>query len=147
MYFMCGPHRDRSRRMRLERRLFLEPLGAQARDRLRALLSSLKTDAPLAPVTIIVPTTYAGLDLRRHLGREGLANVRFMVPPRLAELLGAPTLVAQGKRPLTSLVRAAAVRAVATDATGSLSRHRDNPALHHTLRATFQDLRQAAPDA
>ena len=45
---------------------------------------------PLAPVTVIVPSHTAGLQLRRKLAERGaFAGVRFETLPRLAELLGA----------------------------------------------------------
>ncbi len=127
-------------------RLFLQPLTPTAWHLLRELVARAKGQDPLAPVTVVVPSTYAGLFLRRALGRWGLANVRFLVPPRLAELLGAPALAAQGKRPLTSLLEGSAVRAAASGAQGPLAPLRDHPSLHQCLRATFRELRRAGPE-
>ena len=111
---------------------------------LQETVRSLKGDDPLTPVTVVAPTTYSGLFLRHALGRDGLANVRFVVLPRLTELLGAAALDAQGKRPLTSVLESAIVRSVAADASGALARLRGHPSLHQSLQATFRDLRLAS---
>lgn len=129
--------------MSQEPRLFLEPLDSRDRERLRALVDAFKGGNALAPVSVIVPSTYAGLDLRHDRSRHGRANVQFLVLARLAELLGSPSLAAQGRPPLTPLVEAAAVRAVASEARGPLVTMRQHPALHHTLRSTFRELRHA----
>jgi len=124
--------------------LVTEPLDSRARERLFTLVEDFKGGDPLAPVTVIVPSTYAGLDLRHDLGRLGSTNVYIIGLSRLAELLGAPSLAAQGRRPLTPLVEAAAVRAVASEAGGPLEPVRQHPALNRTLQSTFRELRHAA---
>ncbi len=126
--------------------LFIEPLDSRARARLRVVVGTLKGADPLAPVTVIVPSTYAGLDLRSDLGRHGSVNTRFLVLPRLTELLGAPSLAARGQRPLTPLLESSAVRIVAAGAGGPLEAVRPHPALHHTLRSTFRELRHASEE-
>src|SRR3972149_6797504 len=113
---------------------------------------------PLAPVTVAVPSNYAGLSLRFQLGagdlslaavsgREGLVNVRFLVLARVAELLGAPLLAARGLRPLTGPVRAEAVRAVLAAAPGVFRETAGHAATERSLESTFRDLRQASPQA
>ena len=119
----------------------------QAQERLERLLSEYQAEDRFAPVTVVVPTTYAGLYLRRDIGRRGLVNVRFMPLARLAELLGAPSLAAKGQRPLKPPIEFAAIRRAANEAAGELEPFRAHPSFHASLRTTFRDLRRAAPDA
>ena len=119
----------------------------QAQERLERLLREHQAEDRFAPVTVVVPTTYAGLYLRRDIGRRGLVNVRFMPLARLAELLGAPSLAASGQRPLKPPIEFAAVRRAAGEAAGELEPFRVHPSFHASLRSTFRDLRRAAPDA
>ena len=83
------------------------PAGREAALALRDVIAERKADDPLAPVTVVVPSTLAGLSLRRLLASGGLdepgapvtgiANVGFTVVGRLLELLGVPTLAAAGR--------------------------------------------------
>src|SRR3990172_1598838 len=59
-----------------------------------------RKDDPLAPVTFVVPSHVAGLQLRRRLAEMGpFAAVRFETLPRVAELLGAGHLATAGRSP------------------------------------------------
>ncbi len=123
--------------------LYLEEYGIPARERLAQLIAEAKGDDLLAPVTIAVPTQYAGISLRRSLStKNGLVNVRFMVPPRLAEYLGSPELAKQEKTPLSSIMELAAIRHFAKEmhGQGPLGDVAGHPRLHSSLRCTFRDL-------
>jgi hypothetical protein len=123
--------------------LYLERYGMETQERLALLIREAKTDDPLAPVTIVVPSQYAGLSLRRSLGKKGgLVNVRFMVTARLAEYLGSPTLASQGKVPRSSLMELAVIQKLAGDISGQgplggVSKH---PKLLASIRNTFRNL-------
>jgi ATP-dependent helicase/nuclease subunit B len=129
--------------------LRLVPYGPAAVAALREAIAAAKGDDPLQPVTVAVPSNYAGLSLRRTLGAtgRGLVNVRFIVLPRIAELLGSPALAAEGKRPLTSPVRAEAVRAVVAADPGIFEAVADHVATERSLESTFRDLRRAPESA
>ena len=127
--------------------LRISPLTPADADELLTFIRQLQRDDPLHPVTVVAPSNYALLSLRHRLGRSGFANVQFMVFPRLAELLGAPSLSAQGRRPLTSIFDSAVVRDVASEAKGILEPLRDHPSTHLSLRQTFRQLRHATDAA
>ena len=129
-----------------ESALYIERIE-QAQERLERLLTEYQADDRLAPVTVVVPSTYSALHLRRDIGRRGLVNVQFMVLPRLAELLGAPGLAAKGQRPLKPLIESAAIRQAAGQASGRLESFRDHPSFHSSLRTTFRDLRLGGSNA
>jgi len=102
-----------------------------------------KGDDPLRPVTVVVPTPYAGISLRRSLGSAtGLINVRFMVMSRLAEFLGSPRLAEQEKAPLSPLVEQATIREIGREMAdvGPLGPVALHSSLHSSLSSTFRDL-------
>jgi hypothetical protein len=118
--------------------------GVPARAALRDAVQAAKGPDPLRPVTVAVPSTYAALALRRALaGPDGLVNVRFLALARLAELLGAPALAEQRRRPLTRPLRAEAVRAVLAEAGEPFGAVAGHPATERALDASFLDLRRA----
>jgi hypothetical protein len=133
--------------MNQQPRLLLVSSGSESIDHLRGLVASLKTSDSLAPVTVIGPSTYANISLRHNLGRSGFVNTRFLVMPRLSELLGAPALASQGRRPLTPVLESASIRAVTAEASGILERLKAHPSLHQSLKATFRQLRYATDEA
>ncbi len=122
-------------------RLVVVSHGTAARDELLSLVARARGDDPLAPVTVAVPSPLAGLALRRAIGaRTGFVNVRFTALARVAELLGAPALAADGRRPLTSALRLEAIHTVLHTDDGPLASVRDHPATATALAATFTDL-------
>ena len=124
-------------------KVYLEPYGRIARERLQALIAEAKADNPLAAVTVVPPNTYAGIGLRRALANDGgLFNVGFMSLARLAEQLGAPTMASQRRRPLSDAAEMAVIRKVAMEALGKepLGSMAVHPTLHESLRVAFKEL-------
>jgi hypothetical protein len=110
--------------------------GPDAAAALRAQISRIKASEPLAPVTVVVPSNQVGVSIRRLLASgaagaisgagRGLIGITFVTPYRLAELLGAPSLAAQDRRPVSVPVLGAAVRralAAEPGAFGPVARH------------------------
>ena len=124
----------------------LHPDGPRARAALRARVRALQADDPVRPVTVAVPSNYAGLALRRALARPGngdrggLLNVRFLVLARVIELLGAPLLAADGQRPLTSVLRGELIRTTLQRSPGVFEAVADHPATEQRLEETFREL-------
>ncbi|MEO7429486.1 MAG: hypothetical protein ABIY48_08905, partial [Acidimicrobiales bacterium] len=95
--------------------------GPEAAVALRDSVALAKAGEPLAPVTVVVPSNHVGVASRRLLASGslgpvagagiGLAAVTFLTTYRLAELLGASPLAATGRRPVSTPVLAAAMRA------------------------------------
>ncbi len=130
-------------------RLYIEAYGPPALERLASLVDEAKRADVLAPVTVVVPAQYAGLSLRRDLASgQGLVNVRFMVPARLAEFLGSPTLAERGKKPLSPLAEQEAIRALAGRLAGDgpMGPVAQHPSLHSSLLSTFRDLDRLSND-
>jgi RecB family exonuclease len=127
-------------------RLVLAGHGPAAREALQEQIAAVRNGNPLAPVTVAVPTTYAGLSLRRDLGRRpgGLVNVRFLSLNRVAELLGAPFLAAPadapGRVPLTATHRAGAIRVALDAADGPFRPLAAHPATTRAFAATLAEL-------
>jgi RecB family exonuclease len=123
--------------------IYLEPFGPPAQQRLGQLIASAKGSDPLSPVTVIAPSPYAGLSLRRALARQGgLVNVRFMPLARLAEYIGVSRMAQQGKTPLSPILKLAAVRHFAEKMAtkGPLGDVALHAPLHNYLAGIFDDL-------
>ena len=130
-------------------RLLTVPFGATATDVAAATITAAKAADALAPVTVIVPGNLTGLALRRELGGRGhgLVNVRFFVLDRLAELLGAATMAAQGRAPLDDAVKAALVRQVLATRPAPLERVASAENTERAVIDLLDELQASAPDA
>jgi ATP-dependent helicase/nuclease subunit B len=111
-------------------------------DALKSLASQRSPD-PLAPVTVIVPSHAAGLQLRRRLAELGpFAAVRFETLPRIAELLAAGHLAAARRAPLARPIGDYVAELVAGESRGALARVGDLPGYARVLRRIFRRLRR-----
>ena len=115
---------------------------------LASAVGQAKAGDPLAPVTVIVPTNTAGVMARRALGRRGgVAAVDMLTLYRLAELIGSPALVAEGRSPVSTAVVDLAIRRVLSEAPGSFATVAEHPSTVVALRDLHRELRLAGPDA
>jgi len=124
---------------------------------LRAGIASAKGDEPLAPVTVVVPNNYVGVATRRLLASGtlgpvcgkgiGLIGVTFLTPYRLAELLGAAPLAGSCRRPVSTPVIAAALRAALAEKPGLFEPVARHPATESALVDSYKELRDLSPTA
>jgi ATP-dependent helicase/nuclease subunit B len=123
---------------------------------LRRAVAAAKDGDPLAPVTAIVPANHVGVTARRALasgslgpvsdGGAGVAAVTFLTVYRLAELLGAPRLAAERRRPVSTPVLAAALRKVLRRDPGLFAPVAEHPATEAALVAAFGELSDVSAD-
>lgn len=133
------------------------PYGADAAAALHAAVAEAKAGEPLAPVTVVVPSNHVGVASRRLLSSGGLgpvagsgvglAAVTFLTTYRLAELLGASTLAGSGRRPVSTPVLAAAMRAELAADAGLFEPVKEHPATESALVSTYRELRDLSPAA
>jgi ATP-dependent helicase/nuclease subunit B len=131
--------------------------GRASAQALRDAVAAGKRGDPLAPVTVVVPTNYVGVAARRLLAGgtlgqltdagRGVAGVTFLTAYRLAELLGAPRLAGAHRRPVSTPVLAAAVRAVLGGAPGVFAAVGAHPSTEAALVDAYRDLSVCDTDA
>jgi len=107
---------------------------------------------PLDRVTVVVPSNTAGLSARRLLAAGdvpaglaaiNVANVSFVTPFRLAELVGSADL--GERRPLSNPVLAAAVRAALAVSPGMFAAVADHQATQAAVVSLYSELSRALP--
>ena len=123
--------------------------GGPASDLLASQIDALKAGDVLAPVTVVVPSNYAGISARRVLARRpgGLAAVTFTTLSRVAERLAAPQLAAMGRRPVSGPVLAASVREVLAGEPGRFEPVHEHPATEAALVSAHRELAGLSPQA
>lgn len=131
--------------------------GRPAAEALRSAVAAAKSDEPLRPVTVVVSSNHVGVASRRLLaaGRLGpvtgsgfgIAAVTFITPYRLAELLGAAALAGAGRRPVSTPVIGATVRAVLASPGGLFDPVADHPATEAALVEAYRELRDLSAGA
>jgi ATP-dependent helicase/nuclease subunit B len=106
-------------------------------------LAAARSNDPLAPVTFVVPSHAAGLQLRRRLAAFApFAAVRFETLPRIGELIAAGHLASAGRAPLARPIGDYLAEKVALESKGSLKRVGELPGYARALRRIFRRLRR-----
>ncbi len=131
--------------------------GAPAAAALAREIRTAKGDDPLAPVTVVVPANQVGVAARRWLASgatgavctrgSGVAAVTFVTVYRLGELLGSARLAGQGRRPVSSPVVGAALRAALSAEPGVFGPVRSHPATETALVEAYRELRDLSVEA
>ncbi len=120
--------------------------GRPASEALAAAVERAKQAGPLSAVTVVVPSNFVGLSARRLLGSgalrvgapSGIANVSFVTPFRLAELVAADLLL--DKAPITNPVLGAAVRQVLAEDPDIYRPVADHEATEAALASLFAEM-------
>lgn len=131
--------------------------GRAAAEALRGAIAEAKGGDPLHPVTVVVPSNHVGVATRRLLASgalgpicdrgAGVAAVTFLTVYRLAELSGAPVLAAAGRRPVSTPVLAAAMRAALAADPGVFGPVAAHPATEQALVGAYRELRDLSEPA
>ena len=122
--------------------------GPDAFDALAAAVRRVKHGDPLVPMSVIVPTNTAGVMARRALGRRGGATaIDVLTLFRAAEVLGSPTLLAGGRKPVSTPVVDLAVKQVLARSPGLYGPVHRHPSTVVALRDLYRELRVAGPTA
>src|SRR5690606_36545516 len=124
--------------------------GRPATEALAEAIAAAKQGHPLDPVTVVVSSNLAGLSVRRLIGggivgagrSPGLANVSFLTPLRLAELLALDSLPGH---PLTNAALAAAARVVLRRRPEPFGRVADHHASEAAVVALYAELSRLRP--
>ena len=125
-------------------RLIIDRQSPALKEALWRLVRDAKQEGgALAPATVVGPSQYANLSLRQELGRSGFANVRFILLPMLAEMLGGATMATEGRRPLTPTLEAVLARRTLDQAEGLLAGVKQHSATLNGVRQSFRQLRRA----
>jgi ATP-dependent helicase/nuclease subunit B len=106
------------------------------------LVRELQDEDPLRAVTVVVPSGYSGLQLRRRLATGGYAGVRFSGLSTVAEALAGGALAAQGKLPLGAVTRDALIRACLREDGGPLADSAEEPGLAELIASLAAELRR-----
>lgn len=122
--------------------------GRPASNALARAIGAAKGGRALAPVTVVVSSNFVGLSARwllgsGALGLAGVANVSFLTPLRLAQLLGAEQML--DRQALTNPVLSAAVRRALATNPGPFAAVADHPATEAALVGLHRELATLEP--
>ncbi len=123
----------------------LEELGRE--------LDAARGHDPLAPVTVVTPSAYAAVFVRRALAarsgtgdRQGWANVHCTTVPTLIGELGSPALAARGLRLAPPAADLEVIRIQTRQASGWLGQFSGHPSAVAEVQRALSELRRCPPD-
>jgi RecB family exonuclease len=121
---------------------------APLRTALAERVAELRREDPLTPISVLVGTSLQRPFLQRWLACElgGHANVRVLMPGDLALLLGAPALVADGRRALPPLADRVLLAEVARSHGGYFAPVGETPGFAEALYRLVRELKGAGYD-
>jgi ATP-dependent helicase/nuclease subunit B len=124
------------------------PLGERLIEALRDEIAAARSDDPLSPITIVLPSFHSAFFMRRRLASDGpLFNVQFLRVEDLADALAGP---ADPRPPLSRLRASEIIHAVANDETVVLPeafrRIRGQDGFQRALHRTLDDLDASGVD-
>ncbi|MET7283798.1 PD-(D/E)XK nuclease family protein [Kribbella sp. NPDC005582] len=119
--------------------------GAAALNRLHAVVTRLKADDPMAPVTLLLPNNLAGVVARRQLATTGIAGLFLATLERLAEQLAAGVL--SPRRPATRPIVAATWRTALSKEPGIFAEVAEHPSTIQALASAHRELRDLSEPA
>jgi RecB family exonuclease len=121
---------------------------ATLRESLTTRIAEFRQQDPLAPLTVLVGSSLQRPYLARWLAARlgGHANIRILLPGDLALLLGAPELVAAGRRALPPLADRVLLAQVAAAHPGYFAPVAETPGFAEALYRLVRELRGAGYD-
>lgn len=130
--------------------------GRDANEKLAQLLHDAKSQDVFAPVTVIVPSNYVAVALRRELATgdygptswvgTGLVGTQFLTSHRLAETAAGDNFLAQGRQPVRGVVIGAAMRQVLLNEPGIFGPVAHHGATERELIRVYRELRDLRDD-
>ena len=125
--------------------------GRDATEKLAQLFRDSKGEDVFAPVSVIVPTNFAAVSLRRNLASgqygptsrvgTGLVGANFFTSYRFAEAVIGDNFITQGRRPVSNAVIGAAIRQVLLDEPGIFRAVAHHGGTERALVRAYRELR------
>jgi RecB family exonuclease len=124
------------------------PLGERLVEALWDEIAAARSDDPLSPITIVLPSFHSAFFMRRRLASDGpLFNVQFLRVEDLADALAGPT---DPRPPLSRLRASEIIHALTNDETivlpEAFSRIRGQDSFQRALHRTLDDLEASSVD-
>jgi ATP-dependent helicase/nuclease subunit B len=130
--------------------------GKNASEQLAKCIAEAKQLDPLTSVTVLVPSNYASVSIRRQLAAgqhgptyklgAGVIAVDFLTPFHLAERLASAALTSRGRKPVSNAIVAASVRNALANQPGMFAGVTQHSATERALVNVHRELRDLDSD-